>query len=119
MSYDNELRHLYKEHMHAKTLHRNTDDSLTKYRMKHDVETIEFQINVFKKAAKVDEYEAKAKAFDRVREKVYARINHIIMTSSPDQRKPGYVDGLYNALDIISEELEVEEESEWVRLNLC
>lgn len=60
----------------------------------------------------LDEYEAKAEALDRAREKVYARISHIIMTSQPHQRKPGYVDGLYNALDIISEEYEIEEESD-------
>lgn len=61
---------------------------------------------------KADEYEAKAKAYDRVAEKLYARINHIIMTSIPAQCKPGYVDGLYNALDIISADLESGESDE-------
>lgn len=62
--------------------------------------------HVYAQAAKADEYEAKAKAYDRVTEKLYARIDHIIMTSPPEQCKPGYVDGLYNALDIINSELE-------------
>lgn len=63
----------------------------------------EVLVNTLK--SKADEYEEKAKAYDRVAEKLHARINHILMTSHPAQQKPGYVDGLYNALDIINSEL--------------
>lgn len=56
--------------------------------------------------AELIEVYRKAKEYDRVAEKLHDRINHIIMTSHPGQCKPGYVDGLYNALDIISSELE-------------
>lgn len=70
MSYENEIKHLMRELKFAKSDYLNarlkSEDALRIHSFKTDVETIEFQIEVFKKAAKVDECEAKAKAFDKI-----------------------------------------------------
>ena len=69
MSYENEIEHLMRELIFAKSNYLNarlkSEDALRIHAFKTDVETIEFQIEVFKKAAKVDECEAKAKAWDK------------------------------------------------------
>lgn len=108
MSYEKELEYLRRGlkntqnfYDEAKDDERESDAEMWMNRITH----LEYQIDVFKSAAKADEYEAKAKAFDNAEEKLHARIDHILMTSHPAQQKPGYVDGLYNALDIINSEL--------------
>lgn len=72
MSYENEIQHLMRELKSAKSSYLNarlnSEDALMRHALKTDVETIEFQIDVFEKAAKADEYEAKAKAFDAIHE---------------------------------------------------
>ena len=47
----------------------------------------------------------KAKAYHDVREKIYSEINYVIKNVPTSERNPGYVDGLYRALDIITEEI--------------
>lgn len=94
------MSYKYKDEI-KELVYNNLDKDLNKaFNMRDEINL------VYAQTAKADEYEVKAKAYDRVADKLYARINHIIRTSHPDQRKPGYVDGLYNALDIISSELE-------------
>lgn len=69
MSYEKEIKHLKRELKLVKSDYLNarlkSEDALRIHAFKTDVETIEFQIDVFEKATKADEYEAKAKAWDK------------------------------------------------------
>lgn len=105
MSYENEIKHLMRELKFAKSDYLNarlkSEDALRIHSFKTDVETIEFQIEVFKKAAKVDEYEAKAKAWDKlsvsIREcnkeiELKGGLNAMFRTSKKGQIVQRYID---------------------------
>lgn len=47
----------------------------------------------------------KAKDYHDAREKIYSEINYVIKNVPTAERNPGYADGLYRALDIITEEM--------------
>ena len=71
MSYEKDLDYLSRELRNAQNIYdeaekdeRESDAEMWMNRVTH----LEFQIEVFEKATKADEYEAKAKAFDRIRE---------------------------------------------------
>lgn len=69
MKYEKDLEYLRRELKNAQNIYdeaeeneRESDAEMWMNRITH----LEFQIDVFKNAAKADEYEAKAKAFDRI-----------------------------------------------------
>lgn len=69
MKYEEDLEYLRRELRNAQNIYdeaeeneRESDAEMWMNRITH----LEFQIDVFKNAAKADEYEAKAKAFDRI-----------------------------------------------------
>lgn len=75
MSYEKDLDYLKRELRNAQNIYdeaekdeRESDAEMWMNRVTH----LEFQIEVFEKATKSDEYEAKAKAFDGVKELINA-----------------------------------------------
>lgn len=82
MSYENEIKHLMRELKFAKSDYLNarlkSEDALRIHAFKTDVETIEFQIEVFEKATKADEYEAKAKAYDSLKNNLEKEVEILI-----------------------------------------
>lgn len=79
-------------------------DHLTQYEDVSDLEEKKEELDhVYTQAPKADEYEAKAKAWDEGLEAVHDRLQHILHNTDTSKLLPGYIDGMYNALDIIND----------------
>lgn len=92
MSYDEEIEHLEKRLlMYKKGVtggHTARENLLYK-----NIKSMEKQLDILKRA----------KAFDEGLEAVYDRLQHILHNTDTSKLLPGYVDGMYNALDIIND----------------
>lgn len=98
-----EMKIILKDWLHGMCEQVDEESELRKQNgiLSGQLDTLKINSDYYKK--KATEHEAKAKAFDEGLEAVHNRLQHILHNTDTGKLLPGYVDGMYNSLDIIND----------------